>query len=101
MSTPAERAPTEPQPAVTSPAGATPAAGTPAASARRRGRLGAGTGGYDPVARISLVIIAAVLVIFLILALVGFPFHVKVDRNKGGRGGGGHKGPKVTQSANP
>jgi hypothetical protein len=42
------------------------------------------------------VIIAAVLVIFLILAMVGFPFHVKVDK-----GGGHHRGPKVTHSANP
>ncbi|MFL5796369.1 MAG: hypothetical protein ACJ77A_00340 [Actinomycetota bacterium] len=45
-------------------------------------------------------VIAAVLVIFLILALTGFPFHVKVVKEKGGRGGG-HGGPKVTQSAKP
>jgi hypothetical protein len=63
--------------------------------------MGAGARDYDPVARISLVIIAAVLVIFLIMALTGFPFHVKVDKNKGGGGGGGHHGPKVSQPANP
>jgi len=51
------------------------------------------------VARIALVVIAVILVIFLILALTGFPFHVKVD--KGGKAGGGHHGPKVTHSANP
>jgi len=53
------------------------------------------------VARIALVIIAAVLVIFLILGLVGYPFHVKVNKDRGGKGGGGHQGPKVTHSANP
>ncbi len=57
--------------------------------------------GVRPVARIALVIIAAVLVIFLILGLVGYPFHVKVNKDRGGKGGGGHQGPKVTHSANP
>jgi hypothetical protein len=99
MSRAQEHAPTEPQPPVPSSETPTPSAVPPVAPRRRRFRAGAG--GYDPVSRISLVIIAAVLVIFLILALAGFPFHVKVDKGGGGKGGGRHNGPKVTHSANP
>jgi hypothetical protein len=100
MSRAQEHAPTEPQPAVPPSGSPTPTATTQASTGpgRRSGARASGTG-YDPVARIALVIIAAILVIFLILALTGFPFHVKVE--KGGKSGGGHRGSKVTQSANP
>lgn len=99
MSGAQEHAPTEPQPAVPSSASPAPAA-TPASTRPGRRSRANGTG-YDPVARIALVIIAAVLVIFLILGLGGYPFHVRVDKDRGGKGGGGHQGPMVTHSANP
>ena len=89
MSTPPEHAPTEPQPSV--------AATTPPTRASRS----ESGGGYDPVARIALVIIAAIMVIFLVLTLVGYNFHVTVDKDKGGKDKGKHPGPKVTHSANP
>ncbi len=100
MSRAQEHAPTEPQPAVPSSASPTPAAAMPASTRLGRRSRANGTG-VRPVARIALVIIAAVLVIFLILGLVGYPFHVKVNKDRGGKGGGGHQGPKVTHSANP
>ena len=89
MSTPPEHAPTEPQPSVTAPA-------TPTRSSRVSG------GGYDPVSRIALIVIAAVMVIFLVLVLGGYHFNVTTDKgkDKGDRGGKVHS-PKVTHSANP
>jgi hypothetical protein len=48
------------------------------------------------------VIIAAIMVIFLIMTLVGYNFHVTVDKGKDKGGGGGkNHSPKVTHSANP
>ena len=88
MSTPPEHAPTEPQPSVTAPATSTP----PARSVRT-----GGGGGYDPVARIALVIIAAIMVIFLLLTFAGYKFHVTVDKDKAPK----DHGPKVTKSHTP
>ena len=91
MSTPPEHAPTEPQQSLSPPPSTTP----PVRSA--------GGGGYDPVARIALVIIAAIMVVFLLLTLLGYNFHVVVDKDKdkGDKGGNRNNGPKQTQSANP
>ena len=97
MSTPPEHAPTEPVPSVTS---SPPPATSPPT---RTATTGGGGTGYDPVARIALVIIAAIMVIFLIMTLVGYNFHVTVDKgskDKDKSGGKDHS-PKVTQSANP
>ncbi len=52
----------------------------------------------DRLYRLAIVVIAAVLVIMLLLFLAGFPVHMKIEKDKGG---GGHKGPKVTKSAKP
>ena len=92
MSTPSEHAPTEPQPSFASP---TTPPSKPAPSGRMSG------GGYDPVARIALVIIAAIMVIFLIMTLVGYNFHVTVDKGGKDKGDGKDHSPKVTRSANP
>lgn len=96
MSTPPEHAPTEPVPNVAS------TAPPPATSPPTRTAPTGGGPGYDPVARIALVIIAAIMVIFLIMTLVGYNFHVTVDKgSKDKEKGGKDHSPKVTQSANP
>jgi hypothetical protein len=85
MSTPPEHAPTEPVPAV---------ATTAPPSARPRGP-------YDPVARICLIVIAAVMVIMLVLVLGGYHFNVTTSKGKIKGPDGHHHSPKVTRSATP
>jgi len=95
MSTPPEHRPTEPQPVVstsTTPTASAPVADPPAS----RSRVARSGGAYDPVSRIALVVIAALLVIWTLLILGGFKFHVSVDKDKGG--GGKNHSPKVSQS---
>ena len=57
-----------------------------------RSSSGRTSGAYDPVARIALVIIAAVMVIFLFLVLGGYHFNVTADKAKKSHT------PKVTHS---
>jgi hypothetical protein len=87
MSTPSEHAPTEPQPALS---GEVPP--TRATHARPSGGPGSAV---DRLYRWAVVVIAAVLVIFLILVLAGYPLHMKIDKSKTG----GHHGVKHSQPA--
>ena len=49
----------------------------------------------DRLSRLAVIVIAAVLVIFLIMVLAGYPIHMKLDKSKPG----GHHGVKHSQPA--